>query len=444
MTEMQRQSECGRKGARFWSLAKAGRRLASVIALAFALMAAMTVEAGTIRVWPTASVTSEFVALGDIAELNGFEPDTAARVAEVVIYGSPRVGTETMLRAEDVRAALVEAGVNLADVSLMGASRCRVTRLASPKSARATVDPKHPTPTNRLKKYQPRLPEHKPAGPKSMTETRPATAHAPDRWRKTDDGQTLESVLRRHITAGFSRDEGRVEIRFSPTSRKPLAMNVNASDRFRIRARDEKRTGLVSFEILFESANAPFMADAPKPQATSLKAIPTLESPSFVNVGAGHAAGPKEILVSAEVVVVKDVVVARRPINQGQLITGRDLMLEEHRFDNLNDVGLEDMAAAVGQQSKRFIRQGEMINAKSMASKPLVRRGDLVKIIMSGDGVEIETTGQAQAGGVLGEVIAVRRDGSRRKQELIDATIVGAGLVTYSTPRRVASADGGE
>lgn len=417
-----------------------GRRFMGVIALASMAIVCSIADGGTVRVWPTGHVAGEFVSLGEIAELKGFDADTASKLAEVVVYGSPRVGTEMLLRVEDVRAALVESGANLADISLLGSSRCRVTRLAPPKSARATVDLKSADSTRKVRKYQPRLPEHKPVGSSGMEATQGAKADSEDRWRKTDEGQTLESILRRHIAAGFSRDEGRVEIRFSPTSRKALSTTVNADDRIRIRARDERRMGLISFEIELENPSLPIAVGTADSHPVNSQVMQLSNAPSMATeVEASNRS--KEILVSAEVVLVKDVVVARRPINQGQLISGRDLMLEERRFDNLRDVGIEDMAAAVGQQSKRFIRQGEMLDAKSMASRPLVRRGELVKVIMGGGGVEIETTGQAQSGGALGDVIAVRRDGSRRKQDLIDVTIVGPGLVTYAAPRRIASAD---
>src|SRR5262249_18611388 len=161
---------------------------------------------------------------------------------------------------------------------------------------------------------------------------------------------------------------------------------------FRVRNHDDRRTGLLSFDV---SVSKPGDDSTP----------------------------PRELLVSAEVVLVKDVVVARRPINQGQVINGRDLMLEERSFDKLDGVGLQDMNAAIGLESRRFVKQGEMLDAKAIQARPLVRRGDLVKILVKGGGVEIRTTGQAQAAGALGDVIAVRRDGSRRKQELIDVTV---------------------
>ena len=377
----------------------------ATLAAMIIVMASDAALAGQIRIWPTATVSSDTVLLRDIAEVRGFDGETVSKLAEVIVYGAPRVGGEALVRTDDVREALRESGINLAEVRMFGASRCKVTRSRAPREARAIVRPATAEQLKDIAAEPERapLPEHKPIGPKKLDAVeREGSEEASE--RKGVEPDSLEHALRQHIAGLFTRDDGRVEIRFSPTSEKVLA--IGGPDlRYRIRNRDLRRTGLIGFEI-------------------------EILSPGAVT---------QEVLVSAEVTLMKSVVVARRPINQGQIINGRDLMLEERRFDRNEDVGLVDLAAAVGQQSKRFMRQGEMIDARSIETRPLVRRGDLVKVVMSGGGVEIRTTGQAQSAGALGDTITVRRDGSRRKQELIDVVVAGPGLVTYGVPQRVAS-----
>jgi flagella basal body P-ring formation protein FlgA len=79
-----------------------------------------------------------------------------------------------------------------------------------------------------------------------------------------------------------------------------------------------------------------------------------------------------------------------------------------------------------------------MLTGRFLREKPLVERGEMVKILIRGEGVQITTTGKAQEGGALGDVIAVARNGSRRKSDLIDAVISGPGVVTYGGVRQVA------
>jgi len=130
--------------------------------------------------------------------------------------------------------------------------------------------------------------------------------------------------------------------------------------------------------------------------------------------------------------------VARRPINQGQIISGRDVKLQERRFSKVGDMGMTSLSRVIGLQSQRFLKQGTMLKARSLRAEPLVRRGQYVKILIRGEGVEIRTTGKSQQAGALGDVISVRRDGSRRQQDLIEAMVSGPGLVTYRGVRHVA------
>ncbi|HWL94480.1 MAG TPA: flagellar basal body P-ring formation chaperone FlgA, partial [Phycisphaerae bacterium] len=368
--------------------------------------------ARAIRVWPAAVVADANVLLRDVAEISGFDARERERLGVVIVYGSPRIGIETPVEIDDIREALIEAEINLAAVRIHGSSRCRVSRSGPAREARAVVRPGRRNTGGRAseRRTQTALPSHKQVGPRKLNAVA-IDGHGVH--HETGGVGTVEDALRNHIAAGFVEEEGRVEIRFSPTSQKLLARSL-AGMKYRISDRDGRRTGLVSFEIVFEGTLAPDGESGGEPV--------------------------REALVSAEVSLVRDVVVARRPINQGQMITGRDLKLEERRFEERQNAALFDLAAVVGFQSRRFIRAGEMVDVKSIESRPLVRRGDQVQIVMGGGGVEIRASGQAQSAGALGDVIAVRRDGSRRKQDLIDVTVAGPGLVTYAGPRLVAAA----
>lgn len=395
----------------------------------------------SLRIWPTAVVSGEQVMLGDVSEWSGFDDETTVRLSSVAVRLSPMAGGETMIRMDDIRSALAEADLNLGSARIFGSSRCRVTRMSPPREARVTVRPRvagepglaHGTRETRS------LPAHKPVGPRSISEMREAAVSGRDDsalYSATAEGDssdpvsddTLEAALRRHIAAGFSRDEGRVDIRFSPTSRKLLATIVGPHERVVIHERDRKRTGLVSFDVSLVAGG----------EAGGGRQTGALETAAVV-LASSRGVEKRDMLISAEIALLREVVVARRPINQGQLIAARDLKLEERRFERAEEIGMVDIAAAAGQVSKRFIREGEMIDVRSIETRPVVRRGDVVQIVAGGGGVEIRTSGQAQTSGALGDVITVRRDGSRRKQDLIDATVAGPGLVTYSSSRQVAA-----
>ncbi|MCZ6698921.1 MAG: flagellar basal body P-ring formation chaperone FlgA, partial [Planctomycetota bacterium] len=139
--------------------------------------------------------------------------------------------------------------------------------------------------------------------------------------------------------------------------------------------------------------------------------------------------------VVAEVTLLRDVVVARKPINRGQTIVGRHVRIDERRFDDLSKVGITELSAVIGKQSRRFVRQGQMLSDDSVEIPATVLRGESVTIWHRGSGLQIKTSGKALEAGRLGSRIRVRRDGARRSAEIIDATVTGPGTVELVTDR---------
>ncbi len=353
-----------------------------LLAIALSTVPARAVQGGEIRIWPHGQVTGETIKLRDVAELRGFDWAESQRLGELVVHGAPRNGGTLLVHAGDLRGALDEADVNLADVRIFGSSRCKVSRTRTPK-------------------------EHSP--PSAATSPKPPRRRPPRRLPKDRGDQSepapdsLESALRRHIAARLADDDAKLEVRFSPTARRALTLS-GPQYRFIIHPPETRKLGLLGFEVDVQEAGK----------------------------------SDRTVAVAAEVLLVKEVVVARRPINQGQIISGRDVKLQERRFTKVDGVGVTSLSSVIGLQSQRFLKQGTMLEVRSLRAEPLVRRGQYVKILIRGEGVEIRTTGKSQQAGALGDVITVRRDGSRRQQDLIEAMVSGPGLVTYHGPRHVA------
>lgn len=113
--------------------------------------------------------------------------------------------------------------------------------------------------------------------------------------------------------------------------------------------------------------------------------------------------------------------------------------MQERRFTDAADIGLTDVSAAVGQRTRDFIAAGAMVTAGSIEAAPVVERGDAVTIWIRRGGVVVKASGRAQQAGGLGDVISVRREGTKRKQDLIEAVVTGPGTVTISDSMRLAS-----
>jgi flagella basal body P-ring formation protein FlgA len=222
--------------------------------------------------------------------------------------------------------------------------------------------------------------------------------------QEVDGASTLEAVVREYITARIPDRDAKIEIQFNPASRAALQLPAGGH-RLELKPRRDDRLGLISLEAEMTDSNG------------ARRSIP----------------------VVAEVWLVKEVVVSRGTINRGKTVSSRDLKLEERRFKCVDDVGITDLAAVVGQQSRRFIKADEMLQPDWIKPKPLVRRGDHVTVWLRRGEVVLKTSGKAQQAGSLGDRIEVRRDGARRRQELIEAVVTGPGTVTMSQPRQLAS-----
>lgn len=359
-----------------------GGSIGLLLAMVLSTVPAQAVLGGDIRIWPQGQTTGETIKLRDVAELRGFDSAESQRLGELVVHGSPHHGGTLLVHVGDLRGALEEADVNLAAVRIFGSSRCKVSRPRPPKEQSPPRAARSPKPMRR----------------------RPPRRSQEDRGDRLEPASdSLESALRRHIAARLADDDAKLEIRFSPTARRTLTLS-GPQFRFTFHPPEGRKLGLLGFEVDVHEAGKP----------------------------------DRTVAVAAEVLLVKEVVVARRPINQGQIISGRDVKLQERRFAKFDNMGMTSLSTAIGLQSQRFLKRGTMLEVRSLRAEPLVRRGQYVKILIRGEGVEIRTTGKSQQAGALGDVITVRRDGSRRQQDLIEAMVSGPGLVTYRGVRHVA------
>jgi flagella basal body P-ring formation protein FlgA len=356
-------------------------RLFVGVALAISMRGSI-VQAGEIRIWPTASVQGKAVLLGDVAELVGFNADISKTLSDTVVYAAPRAGGETAVSVADIRGALTEAGANLAEIQMMGAARCRVTR---PAQTKLPPQPRSAQPTK--PKYVKKTPRVIPS-----LDSKPVT------------GDTLESLLREYISARLADQPGKIDIRFSPVNQRDMAL-TRAEYHFNIHPKDPAKLGLVTFDVKISNPDE------------DERVVPIL----------------------AEVSLLREVVIAKREINRGQPIEGRDLSVEERRFTDASALGMQDLNLVVGQRAREFVRGGEMINEKLIEPRPIIRRGEPVTIWMRQGSLVIKTAGRAQQAGSLGDKIEVRRDGTKRKQDLFEAIVTGPGTVTVGDSTRLAS-----
>ena len=143
---------------------------------------------------------------------------------------------------------------------------------------------------------------------------------------------------------------------------------------------------------------------------------------------------PWQVYVSATVDVTVDVVVASSPIARNSVTSAADLTLEPRSIAPLRGAWMTDLDQALGRESKRQIRQGDVVYASSLRAPRWVRKGDRVSIVAGSRGVAVETVGLALADGTEGSQITVRNSQSER---VVHGWVIAPGRVSTrpDTPR---------
>lgn len=305
----------------------------------------------TLRLFPTAVVASEEVTLSDVAEIQG---EAAQMLGGMRVGAAPQPGRAGELELSQIQSMLSRRGVNLSQWVFRGSSRCTIRRVA-PEAARPA------------------------------SSTRPAAAV--EASGQQESLQTLEDVLRRHLSARLEKLGGTAVVRFSPALGKVLRLSRPAFD-FRITDRSDRLLGMVACEVVvFEGG-------------VQRQTVPVL----------------------ADVSIQKRVAVASRPINRGETIQTGDLVLEERTFERPEEIGLASVDGLAGQRVRRFIEQKGIVFSRDIEPVPLVVRNDLVTVTARSGRLMIRGTAKAVTTGTLGETVVLKNEASK---ETFSAVVTG-------------------
>lgn len=363
----------GRQGAILPAVA--GFVLGSWVAAACGDEGASATATISVELWPTAVVTADRVLLEDVARIRAAaDTSLASALRACEITSSPSPGGLSVIGLDDVSDALVRAGINLTHVILRGSLHCQVSRPSGAVSTRPVA--------NRARRVAGTPATRPAAGLRAATHDDAGTPFA-------DDPGTLDAAVRKFLAARLASLGGEPQIRFSPTARRALAL-AGPAYTFRVRPRSNDLLGLVTLE-----------ADV-------------LEGGRVTQT----------VPIVAEVALLKSIVVTRRPINRGQILEERDLMLVERQFTRVGDIGLSDIQPLLGQEANRFLDSGALIAARDVQSRPLVRRGDLVTVWVRQGGLVVKTVAKALRPGVYGETIEVKNEVTK---ETFPVTVTGPG-----------------
>lgn len=350
-------------------------RLLTLMTLAVAL-APHVVAAGTIRVWPTAVVTQDTVMLSAVAEMQGFDTAEQEALATLEVATAPEAGGSKYIALDTVRSALRDAGHNLADIRVQGASQCAVSR-----------------------------PAEDPADAAAKTAHSGKAPNIDSINKSTDRPRSgsLRDAVTDFIHQELRRYGGQPEVTFDRSADQLLNLG-GPQYSFQVRRRGGGPLGITSVEVDVVS------------EGKIVQSVPLV----------------------VQVRMTRALLTARRAINQDARIRAEDVNVTSVTLTRLDQLGLDDSAAVIGQRAKRFIPVGTQISPDMLDSVPLVRRGELVTLEATVGGISVVTSAKADEDGRLHEVIRVRSLEGQREE--FDAVVISAGKVRLGGPAETGEA----
>jgi flagella basal body P-ring formation protein FlgA len=120
------------------------------------------------------------------------------------------------------------------------------------------------------------------------------------------------------------------------------------------------------------------------------------------------------------------VVVTRRPVARGALVQAGDLVVEERDLGNAPASVVTSVDQAVGMEARVPLAAGTPLTFRALERPLLVRRGDVISLIVETPGMRISVAGEAREPGAAGDAVRVL---NRKSQQELSGRVVDRGIV---------------
>lgn len=137
----------------------------------------------------------------------------------------------------------------------------------------------------------------------------------------------------------------------------------------------------------------------------------------------------ERVRVTGRVHRILDLPVLSRPVAPGEAITAHDVETIALRADRLSQTFVSDAAELIGKTPKRSIRPGDPVRPSDLQTPVVIRKGELVTIVLQDAALFLTVQGKALEDGAQGQAIHVS---NTRSGKLLDATVTGPGMVALS------------
>lgn len=324
------------------------------------------------------------IALGDIADIHGVSKAEEQRLALTPLWVAPPIGEKRFVSPQQVRDVLVSRGYSANDFSVAGSPRVAIGWDPNPSNTHEQNDEASPIASNSMGFRVPSTVIG--SGATGKAERKVGLTEA-ERQQQTE---AARDAILRHLEEE-SRKFGLIEVDFTLIGRFADLVAGRTGD---ISAFGGKApwTGRQSITLAFDTEK-----------------------------------GPVEVPLSVEAFDRTPVLVAKRSLTRGQLLTAADVAIEtpsrDARFSTTyaRITSLED---ALGREAARNVREGEIVTTDMCLSPQVISRNEIVEVISASGGIVIRRQCKSIGDARLGDVVEVELLDSR---ERLVARVMGPG-----------------
>lgn len=315
------------------------------------------------------------VKLKQIARWNEADATLLAPIGDLVVLRLSQGTPYKTISLDEVRGLLSDAGVNLAQIRLSGATKCTVARtdvkFNEGDALKKWLDAQDP---QSAKKQANSSSDEALAAPIDSPPT-VAVAPAPgDRKKRPEPVRTLRDQLTDDLATRLQLPADTMQVTFNVKDDRVLNL-VEGVFKFSlepVRARD---LGTFQYDVtITNNGNS---------QKTSI-------------IGQARA-------WQQQVVVMK-------PVSFHQLIRDEDLQARKTLIDRLGTDPVITMTQAVGQQAARELKPGAVMTGRLVDAVPLVRTGQLVTVTYTQGSIQLRSVARATQGGSFGQSVQVKNE----------------------------------
>lgn len=354
------------------------------------------------KVTPVKSV----ITLGDIADIQGASVAAHQRLLLTPLWVAPPVGERRYVTSQQVYDILVNRGFEPAELNIYGAPRVTIgwdypTEDTQPGDLAVTTAKQGSSAADSMGYRVPVITAG--ATPSVVANQSQATVSESER-------QQLASRVRSLLTAHFEQQSGKLDL-------FEVALELSR--------RQADLLSLQTSEVVVRGGQSPWSGR------------------QSVSLHFSTEQGPVELPLSVQVYDTTPVLVTKRPIARGQMLTGADVAIESPPRGVHVPTGrplVYSLEEAIGKEAARSIREGEVVTADMCLAPQMVERNEIVTIVAGGGGIVIRRQAKALTDARHGDVVEVQLLDSR---ERLVGRVVGPGqLATLGSTRSSRTADG--